>query len=101
MISTASIVEMMRGEDVRYVELTGRERKHPSQDGHIRIDVACPFHDGEDASCWVHFGLDGHGRFVCRPCASIGTAAYSVQLGKRLVELTREGSLDEDEDLRH
>ena len=86
--------DFARSQDVRFVELTGKEGGQPGNDGHVRIDVRCPWCD---AICWVHFGLDGNGRFMCKPCGAIGTAEHGEYLGRRQVELALEGQIEDVE----
>ena len=82
----------LRGPDVRVIELSGKESMQPGKDGHVRIDVLCPWCG---SVCWLHFGLDGNGRFMCKPCGAIGTAEHGVYLGRREVELTLEGQFED------
>lgn len=86
--------EFAKAKDVRIVELTGNESSLPGKDGHVRIDVSCPWCD---AVCWLHFGLDGSGRFLCKPCGAIGVAEHGEYDGRRQVELTLEGQVDDSE----
>lgn len=92
-MNAAFIRELREAEDVRYVELSGKEPMFASRDGHITIMVDCPFHVGDGKSCRVHFGLDGNGRWYCKPCQSLGSAEHDVdERGRRSLALTLEGS---------
>lgn len=88
-----------QADDVRFVTLTGKERSSASKDGHVTFrNIECPFCGAY--RCTVHFGLDGNGRFACRPCSSMGSADHGEYAGKRYFMLTLEGMM-EDEGWKH
>ena len=89
--------EQMRGPDVRIVELTGREASETFGTGHLRMNVQCPF--CMEDSCWVLFAADGDGRFLCKPCGSLGSAEHGEYMGKREIQLTLEGHSDDPDNL--
>ena len=82
--------------DTRLIELLGKEPVHPSKDGHVRIDVQCPYCE-RGQTLWLHFSASGHGQFVCRPCGAIGLASYQEEGdGKRIVTLDVQGSVEDE-----
>lgn len=91
----AGWIRDMRGPDVRSVELTGKEHFQAGKDGNVSVHLMCPWCE---AVCWLHFGLDGYGRFMCKPCGAFGSAEHGEYFGQRQIELTLEGQMDEAED---
>ena len=92
--------EQMRGPDVRIVELGGHELAQPfGVDGQLRMDVECPY--CLTGTCWVIFASDGKGRFLCKPCGSMGSAEHDEYMGRREIQLTLESQVDDADNWTH